>query len=107
MRSYLYLLFWGAQPVEPTEEEPSRTGSSSDPSGAKVWDRSRVEEGMEHIELEAAILDPKVTEHGFVLTCSAHLMGSGVRMKLGVGDEFYEAQFSDLVDNHRRNNPIP
>ena len=68
---------------------------------------SLVEEGMEHIELEAAILDPKVTEHGFVLTCSAHLTGSGVRMKLGVGDEFYEAQFSDLVDNHRRNNPIP
>ena len=68
---------------------------------------SLVEKGMEHIELEAAILDPKVTEQGFVLTCSAHLTGSGVRMKLGVGDEFYEAQFSDLVDNHRRNNPIP
>ena len=67
---------------------------------------SLVEKGMENIELEAAILDPKVTAQGFVLTCSAHLTGSGVRMKLGVGDEFYEAQYGDLVDNHRKNNPL-
>ena len=67
---------------------------------------SLVEKGMEHIELEAAILDPAVTAQGFVLTCSAHLTGSGVRMKLGVGEEFYEAQFSDLVDNHRKSNPM-
>lgn len=66
-----------------------------------------VEEGMEQIQFEAAILDPKVSKLGFILTCSARVNGPGVKLKLGAGDDMYEAQYGNFVSTtHRERNPI-
>ena len=66
---------------------------------------SYVHDGLEHIELEAAILDEEISAQGYVLTCCARISGPGVKLELGMGEILYEAQFGELVDNHRRRNP--
>ena len=62
-----------------------------------------VEEGMENIEFEAAFLDPKVADLGFILTCSAKIKGTGVKLKLGAGEDMYEAQYGEFVTATHRN----
>ncbi|CAM9518735.1 unnamed protein product [Choristocarpus tenellus] len=57
--------------------------------------------GRENVHLEAAVLDPAVTEMGFVLTCSASIIGPGVELELGVGEKMYEAQYGSFREDHK------
>ena len=52
------------------------------------------------IELEAAVTDPETTAKGYVLSCSARVVGEGVNLILGLGEEMYEDAYGDFRRDH-------
>ena len=58
-----------------------------------------VVEGMNNVELDAAITDENAIARGFILSCSARIKGD-ITIKLGVGEDMYEEQFGDFRREH-------
>jgi len=50
--------------------------------------------------MEAAITDPETTEKGFILSCSARVVGEGVNLILGVGEDMYDSSFGEFRKDH-------
>lgn len=58
-----------------------------------------VVQGMNNVELDAAITDEDAIAKGFILSCSARVKGD-ITIKLGVGEDMYEEQFGDFRREH-------
>jgi len=61
-----------------------------------------VTSGLENIEFGPAVLDPTVTEKGFILTCSVSVNGPGVKLELNKHEEMYDAQYGTFRDDHNQ-----